>query len=87
MIHQVFLDALNHKHFELFNVNLLIIDECHHAIGNATYVQIFKGHYHPLAVRVVFLFTLQVILSQQWQVHSSFTQIINLFNIQTIIFF
>ena len=48
MIHQVFLDALNHSYLAMENVCLLVIDECHHTVGNSPYVQIFENHYHPL---------------------------------------
>ena len=50
MVHQVFLNALDHCFFKMSDVNLLIVDECHHAVGNSAYVQIFKGHYHKLKV-------------------------------------
>ena len=48
MIHQVFLDALNHGYFKMPDVCLLIVDECHHTVGNSSYSQIFRHHYHPL---------------------------------------
>ena len=50
MIHDVFKLALDHctHFFNLTMVNLLIVDECHHSMGNSSYNQIFKGHYHPL---------------------------------------
>jgi ERCC4-related helicase len=44
MIHQVFLNAINHNFFDLGDVNLLIVDECHHAVGNSAYVQIFQKY-------------------------------------------
>lgn len=34
MVSQIFLDMLNHDHIKLSQVNLLIVDECHHATGN-----------------------------------------------------
>ena len=48
MIHDTFKFALNHGYMHMRDVNLLIVDECHHSFGNSTYNQIFKGHYHPL---------------------------------------
>ena len=42
MIHQVFLDAMNHNFFDLAKVNLLVVDECHHAVGKSPYAQIFQ---------------------------------------------
>ena len=51
MIHQVFLDALSHNFFKMSEVNLLIVDECHHTVGKSSYVQIFDGHYKPLKVK------------------------------------
>ena len=42
MVHQVFLDLLNRgfPFFNLTHLNLLVIDECHHAIGNSPYSQV-----------------------------------------------
>lgn len=34
MIAQIFVDMLNHGAMSLKNVNLLIFDECHRAVGN-----------------------------------------------------
>lgn len=48
MIVQVFLDAMDHGYLRMRDTCLLILDECHHAVGRSPYVQIFKNHYHPL---------------------------------------
>ncbi len=48
MIHDVLLQALNHKYFSLKEVNLIVVDECHHSMGNSSFNQIFTGHYHQL---------------------------------------
>merc|ERR1719412_862083 len=48
MIHQVFLDAMNGGYINLTDVCLLILDECHHAVGDSPYAQIFRYHYDPL---------------------------------------
>ncbi|CAF4312506.1 unnamed protein product [Rotaria sp. Silwood2] len=40
---QIFLNLLDHNHF--YKVNLLIFDECHHAIGDDPYALIMKKHY------------------------------------------
>ncbi|CAM4788781.1 unnamed protein product [Rotaria magnacalcarata] len=54
---QIFLDLLAHNRFSLDKVNLLIIDECHHAIGNDPYAQLMKQHYascsHSLRPRIL----------------------------------
>ena len=55
MIHQVFLNALNHNFFHLSTVNLLIVDECHHTIGKSAYKQIFDGHYFRLKVNFILI--------------------------------
>ena len=48
MIHQVLLNALNWGCIKLTDVCLLILDECHHAVKNSPYSQIFRHHYEPL---------------------------------------
>ena len=48
MVHDVFLLALDHGYMRMKDVNLLIVDECHHSFGNSSYNRIFNGHYHPL---------------------------------------
>ena len=48
MIHQVLLNALNWGCIKLTDVCLLILDECHHAVKNSPYSQIFRHHYVPL---------------------------------------
>jgi endoribonuclease Dicer len=48
MVHDVFKLALNHGYFSMEKVNLLIVDECHHSMGNSSYNQIFTHHYHPM---------------------------------------
>ncbi|CAF3584226.1 unnamed protein product [Rotaria socialis] len=54
---QIFLDLLAHNRFSLDKVNLLIIDECHHAVGNDPYAQLMKQHYascsHRLRPRIL----------------------------------
>ncbi|KAJ7958428.1 Endoribonuclease dicer-like protein [Quillaja saponaria] len=46
MTPQILLDALRKAFLTLENVCLLIIDECHRAIGNHPYTQIMKEFYH-----------------------------------------
>ena len=43
-MHQVFQDVLDYGFFTMARVNLLILDECHHAIGNHAYKQIMKRY-------------------------------------------
>ena len=43
-MHQVFQDVLDYGFFSMARVNLLILDECHHAIGNHAYKQIMKRY-------------------------------------------
>ncbi|CAF1273759.1 unnamed protein product [Rotaria sordida] len=45
-IAQIFLNLLSHNLFSLDKVNLLIFDECHHAIGDDPYALIMKKHYN-----------------------------------------
>lgn len=42
MTPQVLLDALRRAYFNLEAVGLLVIDECHRAIGNHPYTKIMK---------------------------------------------
>ena len=48
MTRQIFLDMLTHHHIHLSRVNLLIFDECHHAVKNDPYVCIMR-YYKPLS--------------------------------------
>ena len=48
MVHQVFLDAMDHGYFHMKKTCLIIVDECHHSFGNSPYAQIFKNHYAQL---------------------------------------
>lgn len=48
MTPQIFLDILRHAFFLLEWVNLLIIDECHHAHKSHPYSLIFEEFYFPL---------------------------------------
>lgn len=48
MTRQIFLDMLTHKYIHLSRVNLLIFDECHHAVKNDPYVCIMRS-YTPLS--------------------------------------
>ena len=43
-MHQVFQDVLDYGFFTMARVNLLILDECHHAIKNHPYKQIMKRY-------------------------------------------
>jgi ERCC4-related helicase len=52
MVHGIFLNSLNHNFLRMSDVNLLIVDECHHAVGKSVYVQIFNEHYTPIAVSI-----------------------------------
>ena len=45
MVHDVLLLALNHKFIKISDINLLLVDECHHSLGNTPYNQIFRYHY------------------------------------------
>ena len=51
MVHQVFLNALDHNFFQMSLVNLLVVDECHHTVGKSAYMQIFQGHYFSRKVK------------------------------------
>ena len=42
MTRQIFLDMLQHKFLHISQVNLLIFDECHHAVKKDPYVQIMR---------------------------------------------
>ena len=46
-IHQVFLDALSHGFISMSSLALLVIDECHHAVGSHPYSKIMTEWYHP----------------------------------------
>lgn len=50
LVHQVFLDLMSHfnRLFSLSNVDLLIMDECHHAVKKHPYKKIMSEWYHPL---------------------------------------
>jgi len=50
LVHQVFLDLMSHfnRLFSLSNVDLLIMDECHHAVKKHPYKKIMWDWYHPL---------------------------------------
>ena len=39
---QIFLDMLQHNFVQMSQVNLIVFDECHHAVKNDPYVQIMK---------------------------------------------
>ena len=43
-VHQVFQNVLDDGFFTLARVNLLILDECHHAIGKHSYKQIMSRY-------------------------------------------
>lgn len=45
MTRQIFLDMLSHGFISISRINLIIFDECHHAVKNDPYVQIMK-HYN-----------------------------------------
>ena len=45
-IHDVFLLVLSRGHLAMADLALLIIDECHHAVGNHAYSRIMEQHYH-----------------------------------------
>ncbi|CAF1083057.1 unnamed protein product, partial [Didymodactylos carnosus] len=45
MTAQIFLDVIEHKFFLLSQVNLLILDECHHATGKDPYAILMNGYY------------------------------------------
>lgn len=49
-IGQKFLNLLEHGTIDLTQVNLLIMDECHHASGDDDYARILKGHYHRCSI-------------------------------------
>jgi endoribonuclease Dicer len=45
-IHDVFLIALSRGHIGISDVAVLVVDECHHAVGNHPYYRIMEHHYH-----------------------------------------
>ena len=47
MVHDVLKLALHHKFIKISDINLLLVDECHHSLGNTPYNQIFRDHYIP----------------------------------------
>ena len=47
MVHDVFKLGLHHGFISMSEVNLIIVDECHHSLKNSSYNQIFTNHYHP----------------------------------------
>ena len=48
MVHDVFKLGLHHGFISMSEINLIIVDECHHSLKNSSYNQIFTNHYHPL---------------------------------------
>lgn len=46
MTPQVFLDALRHSFINMDNVELLIVDECHHTQKHHAYAKIMQEYYH-----------------------------------------
>ena len=48
-IAEKFLNLLQCGTIDLTRVNLLIMDECHHASGDDEYARILKSHYHSCA--------------------------------------
>ena len=45
MTRQIFLDALSHRFIHIAKINLIVFDECHHAVKNDPYVRIMKEFY------------------------------------------
>ena len=46
MTRQIFLDALVHGFVHIAKINLIVFDECHHAVKNDPYVRIMKEFYY-----------------------------------------
>ena len=47
-IHDVFLLALSRGHLAMEELALLVVDECHHAVGNHPYYRVMEHHYHKV---------------------------------------
>ena len=47
-IHDVFLLALSRGHLSMEELALLVVDECHHAVGNHPYYRVMEHHYHKV---------------------------------------
>lgn len=45
MTRQIFLDALSHSFIKINKINLIVFDECHHAVKNDSYVRIMREFY------------------------------------------
>ena len=66
-IAEKFLNLLQGGTFDLTRVNLLIMDECHHASGDDQYARILKSHYHLCASPPLLLGLTASISSQKIQ--------------------
>lgn len=48
MTRQIFLDSLSHAFIKMSKINLIVFDECHHAVKNDPYVRIMQEFYFKL---------------------------------------
>ena len=51
MTRQIFLDTLIHNFIHISKINLIVFDECHHAVKKDPYVRIMKEFYHKCPVQ------------------------------------
>ena len=42
---------LSRGHLSMSDVALLVVDECHHTVGNHSYAKIMEQHYHRVDKR------------------------------------